>query len=43
MRKRRGIFGIGDCLADGNALNARDRDDVSQRGIGYVDTLQAGE
>ena len=41
--QRRGIFGVGDGFADGDAFHAGDRDDVAQRGVGDVHALQAGE
>ena len=43
VRQRRGIFGVGDGFADGDAFHAGDRHDVSQRGFGDVHALQAGE
>ena len=41
--KRRGIFGVGDGLADGDAFDAGDGDDVAQRGFRDVGSLEAGE
>ncbi len=43
MGKRRGILGVGDGFADGDAFHSGDRDDVAQRGLGDVDPLEAGE
>ncbi len=43
VRQRGGIFGAGDGLADGDAGDSRDRNDVAQFGFRNVDALQPVE
>ena len=43
VRQRRRILGVGNGLADGDAFDARDGDDVAEFGFGDVGALQSGE
>ena len=43
VRQRRGIFGVGDGLADGDAFDAGDGHDIAEFGFGDVGALEPGE
>ena len=40
-RQRRGVLNAGDGLADGDAFNAGDGDDIAERGFGGLGALEA--